>query len=49
MHLITIKSLKIENNKSENYHNNFHIEKSPKYPYFKDGNQIMNLEKVEKL
>ena len=49
MHLIINKSLKIEMNNSENSHNNFNIEKGPKYPYLKDRIQIMNLEKVEKL
>ena len=49
MHLITNKSLKIETINSGNYHNNFNISKGPKYPYLKDGIQIMNLEKVETL
>ena len=49
MHLNSNKSLKIEIIKSGNSHNNFNIEKGPKYPYLKDRIQIMNLEKVETL
>ena len=47
MHLINIKSLKIEIIVSGNSHNNFNIAKGSKYPYLKDRIQIMNLEKVE--
>ena len=49
MHLINIKSLKIEINNFGNSQYNFNIENGPKYPYLKDRIQTLNLEKVEKL
>ena len=49
MHLISNKSLKIEIIKTKNSHNNFNIEKGPKYPYLKYRIQNLNLEKVEML